>query len=249
MRSISLIHQNCDLYSLKGVYLHTSRVTGVVWCVMTDMQLTHDPNTPVSATCQKWPFHDTFAGASVEEREVQGIPHTVAFMLSRAALQEVCTAHKMAQRLWGCCISITNLIKPQFQSSAMETNGPPLPSCVTVLQQWCLSSSYPRQVRETTQVVTLKPRITTTLLKLHWWAWCTATRVIFFPLSILACLYFCSFSRWSQVNCSVTLLLSNFLPKTMSMPGTKMSAFLLNENKQLKFHFVSKLLYCSSNLS
>lgn len=38
-----------------------------------------------------------------------------------------------------------------------------------------------------------------------------------------------------------TLLLNNFLLKTMTMPGMKMSILLLNENKQLKFHFVSKL--------
>jgi len=50
------------------------------------------------------------------------------------------------------------------------------------------------------------------------------------------------------VNRSATLLF-NSLPKAMFMPGTKMSLFPLKENKQLKFGFVSKLLYSSSNLS
>lgn len=45
-------------------------------------------------------------------------------------------------------------------------------------------------------------------------------------------------ARWTDL---LILLLNNFLPKTMSMPGTKISILFFNENKQLKFHFVSKL--------
>lgn len=118
---------------------------------------------------------------------------TVAFMLSRAALLEVCTAHGMAQRLWGCCISIT---KPDQTPVSKLCNGDKRASlallCNSTLAMTSLIQLPKANERNHTGCDTEAQdnhhtiKIHCRNQHLHWWAWCTAMKVIFLPLSILA---------------------------------------------------------------
>lgn len=165
-----------ELWSVlsEGVCLSISRVTGMLWCDMTDMHLAHDPNTP-----------------SAEEREMKGTPH----MLLRAALLEVFTAHEMAQGLWGCCISIN---KPAQTPVSKLHNGENRASLVLLCNRALAMISLVRlpkaNERNHTGCDTEAQgnhhtiKIHCRNQHLHLWAWCTAICIVIFPLSILALL-------------------------------------------------------------
>lgn len=121
MMSISVILQ--PVLS-EGVYLCISRVTGMLWCDMTDMHLAHDPNTPISAHVRSDHFMTHLQGP----QQRRG-----SWKASLTCSRETCTAHEMAQELWGCCISIN---KPAQTPVSKLCNGEKrvsLPSCVTEL--------------------------------------------------------------------------------------------------------------------
>lgn len=180
----------------EGVYLHTSEVTGMLWCDMSDLHLAHDPNTPISALCQKRSFHDTLAGALAEEREMQGIPHMLS-RTERSADLEVCIAHGIAQGLRGCCISIKT---PAQTPVSKLCNGDKCTSlallCNSVLPMISLVGLPNANKRNHTGCDTEAQgnrhtnKIHCRNQHLHRWAWCTAMCVTIFPLSILALLIF-----------------------------------------------------------
>lgn len=110
-----------------AVCLHTSGVTGMLWCDMTDW---HAFGT--------WPKHTHFCHMP----EVTISRHTCRCLSGEeggARQSLICSGEQHCWRSalhmeWfkgseAAAFLLTNLLKPQFQSSVMETNMPPLASC------------------------------------------------------------------------------------------------------------------------